>query len=148
MPQASTPPSTAFAIDPRLCDRLEAAQRALYKIGRCDACGGPELFAKSKPAAKCLRCGRYRTLDAIGPHAKRHRCLSCWKIFYAPVNWQKCERCRAKSKVNGPSQRLGRPRRVTPQTPSILSASAEPIFGRLDPDARPLNRPTAQRTRV
>jgi hypothetical protein len=97
MSQAMSPAPLTQPLDPRVCDRLASAQRQRYKIGVCAACGGPEVFAKTKPAAHCLRCDRHRLLDAIAPTPKRHRCLACWKIFYAVVNWQKCEKCRTTS---------------------------------------------------
>jgi hypothetical protein len=97
MSQAPRQPSVLpHAIDPRICDLLERAQREHFRIGVCAACGGPELFAKKTAAAKCLRCGRFRTLDAIASHKKRHRCLACRRIFCSVVNWQKCEKCRTK----------------------------------------------------
>ena len=132
MPQATPSPSTP-AIDPRVCDLIERAQREHYRIGTCPACGGPEIFAKTKPAAKCLQCGRYRELEAIAPHTKRHRCLACRKIFYSVVNWQKCEKCRAKSRVNRESQAPGLRRAVTPKLPPILRGSPGPCSPGPDP---------------
>src|ERR1700674_3245892 len=122
MPQALSPAPLTHTLDPRVCDRLVRAQREHYKIGLCSACGGPEVFAKTKPAAKCLRCGRFRTLDAIAAHKKRHRCLSCWKIFYSVVNWQQCEKCRAKSGVTRPATAPGLRTSVTPKTSPVLRA--------------------------
>src|ERR1019366_5200832 len=120
MPQARRQPAVdPHAIDPRVCDLIERAQREHFKMGVCTACGGSEVYAKTKPAARCLRCGRNRTLDAIAPHTKGHRCLACRKIFWSVVNWQKCEKCRAKSGVNHPGQARGRRTPFPPKTTLI-----------------------------
>ena len=114
MPQAVLPPSPP-GTDPRICDLIEAAQRQHDKIGTCAACGGPEVFSKSKPTSRYLRCRRHRALDAIAPQAKRHRCLACRKIFRSVVNWQTCDKCRAKLRVTVESHALGLRTVVTPQ---------------------------------
>ena len=76
MPQATPPPAPiTHPLDTRICDPIEAVQREHHKFGLCSDCARPEIFAKTKPASKCLQCGRYRELDAITPYAKRHRCL-------------------------------------------------------------------------
>src|SRR5713226_1240988 len=83
MPQVQSPAFLDRQLDPRVSDRLARVQREHYKIGVCAGCGGPEVFAKTKPAARCLRCGRYRVLAAIAPYAKAHRCLAC-TFCYGP----------------------------------------------------------------
>jgi hypothetical protein len=107
MPKVQSPAFLNRLIDPRVCDRLARAQHEHYKIGVCAGCGGPEVFAKTKPAARCLRCGRYRVLAAIAPYAKAHRCLGCRRLFYSVMNYQKCEKCRAKSGVTRPAKTPG-----------------------------------------
>ena len=62
MRQVYPPASLTRPLDPHICDRLARAQREHYKIGVWASCGGPEVFAKTKPAARCLRCGRRRTI--------------------------------------------------------------------------------------
>jgi hypothetical protein len=125
MPQAGDP--TPNPLDPRVCDLIEAAQRQHYKIGVCATCGGPELYSKTKPVARCLRCRRSRDLGAIAPHAKRHRCLRCRKIFYSVTNWQYCEKCRGKSRVNGEVQVPGLKGSLTHKTPAVLRAQSQPV---------------------
>jgi hypothetical protein len=116
MRQVHPPASSTRPLDPRVCDRLARAQREHYKIGVCAACGGPEVFAKTKPAARCLRCGRYRVLAAIAPYAKAHRCLGCRRLFYSVINYQKCDKCRAKSGVTSPGKVPGLRTPVTLKT--------------------------------
>ena len=137
MPQARRQPAVdPHAIDPRVCDLIERAQREHFKMGVCTACGGSEVYAKTQPAARCLRCGRHRTLDSIAPHPKRHRCLACRKIFWSVVNWQKCEQCRAKSTESDRSQVPGFRGAVTPKTALILRADSAPISAGPDPVSR------------
>src|SRR5476649_2588408 len=107
MPQVKFPASLTRPLDQRVCDRLARAQREHYKIGVCASCGGPELFAKAKPAAWCLRCERYRALAAIAPYAKAHRCLGCRRLFYSVMNYEKCEKCIAKSGATRPAKAPG-----------------------------------------
>jgi hypothetical protein len=56
---------TVIEIDPHSVDILDQAEREHYRIMACTLCGDPEVHAKHKPAAKCFRCGHYRTLDRI-----------------------------------------------------------------------------------
>ena len=103
-------------LDPRVCDRLARAQREHYRVGACASCSGPEVFAKTKPAARCLRCGRSRVLAAIAPYARARRCLACRRLFYSVTNYQQCEKCRAKSGASRPAKVPGLRTSVTPKT--------------------------------
>ena len=132
MPQAQSPAPLTSPLDPRVCDRLARAQRQRYKIGVCPSCGGPEVFAKTKPAARCLRCGQFRVLAAIAPVAKAHRCLTCRRLFYSVTNYRQCEKCRAKSRVTRREKPLGLPTPVTPQTSPVLRANPDAVPGSPD----------------
>jgi hypothetical protein len=87
---------TAIEIDPRSVDILDQAERGHYRIMACTLCGGPEVHAKHKPGAKCLRCGHYRTLDRITSTATRQRCRRCQATFWAVLKTTTCENCRGK----------------------------------------------------
>jgi hypothetical protein len=83
-------------VDPRSIDILNRAEDEHYRLTACALCGGPELHAKTKPAAKCLRCGHYRMLERITPQATRQRCRRCREIFWAVLKMTTCEDCRGK----------------------------------------------------
>lgn len=133
MPQVQSPASFTRPLDPRVCDRLARAQREHYRIGVCAGCGGPEVFAKTKPAASCLRCGRFRVLSAIAPSAKARRCLGCRHLFYSVTNYQQCEKCRAKSGATRPAKASGLRTSVTPKTSPVLRADLEAVLRSPDP---------------
>jgi hypothetical protein len=85
-----------ITIDPRLVEVVDQAEREHYRITRCAACGGAEVHAKLKPAAKCLRCGTYRTLERITPPLTRQRCGRCQATFWAVLKTTTSEKCRGK----------------------------------------------------
>jgi hypothetical protein len=87
---------TVIEVDPRSIDTLNRAEEEHYRLTACALCGGPELHAKTKPAAKCLRCGHYRMLERITPQATRQRCRRCKEIFWAVLKMTTCENCRGK----------------------------------------------------
>jgi hypothetical protein len=87
---------TVFEVDPRSIDTLDLAEHDHYRVTACAICGGPELHAKTKPTAKCLRCGRYRMLERITPQVTRQRCRRCKGVFWAVLKMITCEKCRGK----------------------------------------------------
>jgi hypothetical protein len=87
---------TVIELNPRTSDIVDQALRERYRIMACTLCGGPEIHAKLKPAARCFRCGHYRTLDRITATATRQRCRRCRATFWAVLKTTTCERCREK----------------------------------------------------
>jgi hypothetical protein len=88
--------STVIEVDPRSIDILNQAEQEHYRLTACALCRGPELHAKTKPGAKCLRCGHYRMLDRITPQVTRQRCRRCKDFFWAVLKMTTCEKCRGK----------------------------------------------------
>jgi hypothetical protein len=87
---------TVIEIDPRSIDILEHAEREHYRIMVCTLCGGPEVHAKNKPAAKCFRCGQFRILERITPLVTRQRCRRCQETFWGVLKTTTCVKCRGK----------------------------------------------------
>jgi hypothetical protein len=87
---------TVIEIDPPSVDILNEAEREHYRIMACTLCGGPEVHAKHKPAAKCVRCGHYRTLEQITPRVTRQRCQRRHETFWAVLKTTTCANCRGK----------------------------------------------------
>jgi hypothetical protein len=87
---------TVIEIDPRSVDILDQAEREHYRIMACTLCGGPEVHAKNKPAAKCFRCGQFRTLERITPLVTRQRCRRCQETFWGGLKTTTCVKCRGK----------------------------------------------------
>src|SRR5713226_796364 len=83
-------------IDPRTVDILDQATRERYRIMACAVCGGPEVHAKNKPAAKCFRCGQFRTQERITPLVTRQRCRRCQETFWEVLKTTTCVKCRGK----------------------------------------------------
>jgi hypothetical protein len=102
---------TVIEIDPRTIDILDQAEREHYRIMACTLCGGPEVHAKHKAAAKRVRCGHYRTLEQITPLVTRQRCRRCQETFWAVLKTTTCANCRGKwtQAQNRPPARPHRP---------------------------------------
>jgi hypothetical protein len=96
VPRRRPEPVVTTDIDPRVCDILAQAEREHYRITACTDCGGPEIHAKTKPAAKCFRCGRYRTLERVTLAPTRQRCCRCKQTFHAVLKTRNCDKCRGK----------------------------------------------------
>jgi hypothetical protein len=90
-------------VDPRSIDILNRAEDEHYRLTACALCGGPELHAKTKPAAKCLRCGNYRVLERITPQVTRQRCRRCKEMFWAVLKMMTCEKCRGRWRAEAES---------------------------------------------
>jgi hypothetical protein len=65
-----------------------------FTIKACLECGGPEIFSKVRPLAKCVRCGVRRDLPMIRPVPRRWRCERCRTLFRAVLGVKYCGKCR------------------------------------------------------
>jgi hypothetical protein len=119
---------TVIEIDPRSVDILDQAEREHYRIMACTLCGGPEVHAKHKPAAKCVRCGHYRTLEQITPLVTRQRCQRCQETFWAVLKTTTCANCRGKW-TQEPKITPARPSRATLVRVESLSRSGQSARG-------------------
>ena len=87
-----------FPMTMRSIMATEQAMKQGYRIEPCAKCGGPFVYAKTTPAARCLRCGHRSELKSIKAHKTSfRRCAVCDKqnMIGVSVNSKYCRTCEA-----------------------------------------------------
>ena len=94
--QSTERPSWLFPLDARVTLAVGRALRERFRIEACGRCGGPNVFSKLQPIARCFRCGERYALIGVAPHnVSWRRCALCEKQNMAgrAVRQLYCSKC-------------------------------------------------------
>src|SRR5205814_7682695 len=83
-------------LDQRAITAVGVALKQGFRIEACDHCGGPKMFSKIQPVARCLRCGTRYPQPAVREHKTSwRRCALCHEPDMAgvPLNRSYCRAC-------------------------------------------------------
>lgn len=67
-----------------------------FTIDACPSCGGPRIYSKISPKAKCFGCGLLTETRTIRPAARKVRCDTCRKFFFSKIAFAECPACKEK----------------------------------------------------
>jgi hypothetical protein len=83
---------TSRGSNPRTMAVVAQAMAERFTIDLCP-CGGPRIYSKVTPFAKCFGCGVKTELKTVKVQDRRVRCDTCKKFFYAKLLFKNCPKC-------------------------------------------------------
>jgi hypothetical protein len=85
-------------IDPRVENHVAVALDQRFRIDACPSCGGPRVYSKTKPLARCFACGDRTELNVVAQPSRKVKCDQCRKFFWSVVAYAICPACKAANK--------------------------------------------------
>lgn len=107
-------------IDIRTLTILDQALREHFTVNACAHCGGPEVFSKITPRARCVACGTVRELAQVAPTVRRWQCDRCRKFYRAVLGRAVCPACRDRERYVESRERQRTARRASRTSKTAL----------------------------